>query len=326
MPTQLLILARAVHYGSGLILAGVVTFRWLVLLPSLRGEAEEAWQSWTLFFRWLNRLFLGSGVMLVVSGFALFWAVAAEMSGASLRESLDGEILRTVLFHTQFGWICLWRLGLAILLGLTAWKLTHDRWIFRPNVSALEIMMSILVAALLALVAGTGHAAARGGVDFFLRVAADGLHLLAASVWPTGLLPFALFLVAARRAENFSNLPPILAVVRRFSAVSFITVGVMVVTGMVNSWFLVGNMGALFTTPYGHILCLKLSLFAGILGFAAWNRFRLLPALFLYTDALADKNVTPLLRRLQNFVLAELVLAVGVIAVVSVLGITPPPR
>ena len=48
---------------------------------------------------------------------------------------------------------------------------------------------------------------------------------------------------------------------------------------LVNSWFLVGSISALFTTPYGQLLAIKLFLVAGMLGFAALNRFWLVPSL-----------------------------------------------
>src|SRR5277367_6737232 len=103
MSATLLIWARAFHFGSGMILVGVVAFRWLVLLPAFAGEADETWQKFTPLFRKLRALFLWSGAILILSGAALFWAVASGMSGASLTESLTWDTLGTVLFQTQFG-------------------------------------------------------------------------------------------------------------------------------------------------------------------------------------------------------------------------------
>ena len=48
---------------------------------------------------------------------------------------------------------------------------------------------------------------------------------------------------------------------RRFSALSLGCVSVLVVSGLSNSWLLVGSIGALFTTPYGLLLLFKLTLF-----------------------------------------------------------------
>jgi len=326
MTTALLILARAFHFGSGMILVGVVAFRWLVLLPAFAGEADETWQKFTPLFRRLHALFLGSGIILVVSGAALFWAVAAGMSGTSLTESLTRDTLGTVLFQTQFGSVFQWRLGLAVALGVMMWGLVRNQWQLRRKPSLLETAAGFVATALVVSMAWTGHAAATGGPDFWWRVMADATHLFAASIWPTGLLPFALFLGCARQVDDISRLGPVLATARRFSSVSFITVGILITTGIINTCFIVGSFQALVTTDYGRILCLKLFLFLVILGIAVWNRYRLLPLILLRANTSEKSLVFPLLQCLQNFVATEFSVAIVVIIVVSVLGTTPPPR
>jgi type III secretory pathway component EscT len=77
MTTSLLILSRFVHFGSGMILVGVVAFRWLILLPAFAGEPDTTWQAFMPLFLRLHQLFIGAGIGLVVSGLALFWAVSA---------------------------------------------------------------------------------------------------------------------------------------------------------------------------------------------------------------------------------------------------------
>jgi copper resistance protein D len=326
MTTTLLLCARAFHFGSGMILVGVVAFRWLVLLPAFAGETDETWQKFAPLFRRLHALFLWSGVILAASGAALFWAVASGMSGASLSESLTADTLGTVLFQTQFGSIFQWRIGFAVLLGMLMWGLSRKQWQTQRKSSLLEIAAGSVSTALIVSMAWTGHAAATGGPDFKWRVLADATHLWAASIWPTGLLPFALFLRCARKVDDLSHLRPVLATARRFSTVSFIIVGILITTGIINACFIVGSFSALVATDYGRLLCLKLFLFLVILRLAAWNRYRTLPLLDLRARTSEKSLVFPLLLRLQGFVLTEFGLAVAVIVVVSVLGTTPPPR
>ena len=326
MTTTLLICARAFHFGSGMILVGLVAFRWLVLLPAFAGEADETWQKFAPLFRKLHALFLWSGAILIVSGAALFWAVAAGMSGASLTESLTWDILGTVLFQTQFGSVFQWRLGLAVILGMMMGKLAWEKWQTRRKSSLLEKAAGFVATALIVSMAWTGHAAATGGPDFKWRVLADATHLFAASIWPTGLLPFALFLGCARRIDGYSHLQPVMATARRFSTVSFLIVGILIATGIINTYFIVGSFSALVTTHYGRLLCLKLFLFLVILGIAAWNRYRMLPLLLLRASTSEKSPVIPLLQRLQSFVMTEFGLAVAVVVVVSILGTTPPPH
>ncbi len=325
MTTTLLIWARAFHFGSGLILVSVVVFRWLILMPAFAGETEESWQEFAPLFIRLRALFLWSGLVLILSGVAWFWAVASGMSGLSLMDSLTEDTLGTVFFQTQFGSVCRGRIGLAVVLAvLMAWLARKGRMI-RPSVSLLERGVGIIAIGLLVSIAGTGHAAAAGGADFAWRVLADATHLLAAAIWPTGLLPFALFLGGVRRSAELSNMCPTLAVVGRFSDVSFVTVGILIATGIVNACFIVGSFAALVDTDYGRLLCLKLFLLLIILGIAAWNRYRLVPLVFADAGS-PEKKLAPALQRLKVFVTIEFALAVGIIFVVSILGITPPPR
>jgi len=326
MPNSLLILARALHFGSGMILVGVVAFRWLVLLPAFAGESDETWQKFTPFFRKLHFLFVGAGIVLIASGFLWFWAVSANMSSSSLTDSLSLDTLSTVFFQTQFGTVCQWRIGFAVVLAFAMGALAWKRWTLQRKRSWLEIAAGLLAAALVVSIAWTGHAAATGGADFWWRVLADATHLFAATIWPTGLLPFALFLGCARRLPDDAILLPTLSAAARFSSLSFLVVGVLIATGTINTYFIVGSFQALVTTDYGRLLCLKLFLLLLILGIAARNRYHLLPRLLSPASTPNHSPLIPLLSRLQGFVLTEFCVAVTIVVVTSVLGTTPPPR
>ena len=97
-------------------------------------------------------------------------------------------------------------------------------------------------------------------------------------------------------------------------------------TGVINGYFLVGSLSALFNTPYGEVLLVKLFLFFIILCVAGWNRYRLLPAFFAKTSSDHRDEAVTLLAKLRTFVLIEFSLAVGILAVVSLLGTMPPSR
>ena len=131
-----------------------------------------------------------------------------------------------------------------------------------------------------------------------------------------GLLPLAIFLT---RAEVSISLGERAAdVLRRFSALSLGCVSVLVLSGLSNSWLLVGSLGALFTTPYGALLLFKLTLFALLLGFGARNRGIIKKKLHL--PAISHG----LLAQLRRNVFCEICLGLTVIAIVGWLGITPP--
>ena len=61
------------------------------------------------------------------------------------------------------------------------------------------------------------------------------------------------------------------AATSRFSLVGMAAVATLLATGIVNSWYLVGNVDALLNTHYGKLLLIKLALFLGMVGIAAFN-------------------------------------------------------
>jgi putative copper export protein len=189
--------------------------------------------------------------------------------------------------------------------------LIRSNWTGRP--SPIEIGAGIPAVLLLVSNSLAGHAAALG--VFSWRVVPDVVHLLAVSVWPAGLLFFAFFLSAARDRPATVE---IRGVVGRFSNVSFVAVMILLLTGALNARCLVGSFSAFVTTSYGHVLDLKLFLVGSIVLVAAWNRYRIVPAFF------RAQPTAP--RFLRGFVLIELALALLIVFVVSILGMTPPPK
>ena len=94
---------------------------------------------------------------------------------------------------------------------------------------------------------------------------------------------------------------------------------VLILTGLVNSWFLVGSISALITTAYGQLLLAKLVLFTGMLGLAMANRFWLVPSLIQNADGSSAS-----LFKLHQHVISEQVLGTIVLVIVSILGTMEP--
>jgi copper resistance protein D len=95
-------------------------------------------------------------------------------------------------------------------------------------------------------------------------------------------------------------------------------VTVLILSGISNSWLLVGSVHALFTTPYGRLLLVKLTLFGMLVSFGARNRL-LVKAKLPGASANLD-----LLAQLGRDVLCEIYLGVAVLVIVACLGVTPP--
>jgi putative copper resistance protein D len=96
---------------------------------------------------------------------------------------------------------------------------------------------------------------------------------------------------------------------------------VVLATGMVNAWILVGSLHALIATGYGRLLMLKLALFAVMLLFAAPNRFWLTPRLAPPSGSELQREA---LGRLARNSMIEIALALMIFAIVGMLGTLHP--
>ncbi|SEE05862.1 copper transport protein [Streptomyces sp. 3213] len=110
--------------------------------------------------------------------------------------------------------------------------------------------------------ASAEHASA--GIQVPVAMTSAVLHLLAMSVWLGGLTAL---LTVLYRSSDLDAAP-----VARFSRLAFISVTVLVVTGIYQSWRGLGSWNALTGTSYGHILLVKLGAVVLLLAAAAWSR------------------------------------------------------
>jgi len=150
------------------------------------------------------------------------------------------------------------------------------------------------------------------------------LHLLAAGVWLGGLPLLALLLTWAQRADHASAERIAAEATRRFSAVGLGSVLLLIVTGVYNTWTLVGSIPALLGTPYGQLLLVKLSLLLPLLGLAMVNLWYFKPHLARVVAAQQRRQTREILRRLQRRLLCEAALGVAILIIVGSLGVTPP--
>jgi putative copper resistance protein D len=159
-----------------------------------------------------------------------------------------------------------------------------------------------------------GHAGAGPGLAGQFLLTADALHLLAASAWIGGLPPLAMLLAGTSRAKEPGWPGVVATAIHRFSILGIASVGVLLVSGIINTWYEVGSVGSLIENPYGRLVLLKLGLFAAMLGIAAVNRFHLTPRI-----AAAGS-----VHHLQRNSWAETALGLAAVLVVGFLGTMAP--
>ncbi|MFE2548789.1 copper resistance CopC/CopD family protein [Streptomyces sp. NPDC059355] len=102
------------------------------------------------------------------------------------------------------------------------------------------------------------------GIQPGIAMPADILHLLAVAAWLGGLTAL---LVALHKVPDMER-----EAVRRFSRVAFVSVLVLAVTGVYQSWRQVGSWSALTGTSYGQLLLVKIGLVAVLVGIAYVSR------------------------------------------------------
>ena len=316
--TTLLVLARSAHFAGALLLFALPFFAGWILRPALAGATPETSDILAPYGRTLRKWFMGALLVEALSGAAWFWLVTVQMSGASLGSLPASDDLNTVLWQTQFGQLWLGRsVALAALLAITAFAPQRSFFFFGKGLFWSGLVLAVSGALLVSL-AWAGHAAA-GIHDRNAHLLADTLHLLLGAVWPIGLAPFALFLRQAGRNGRTLPMETALAVIRRFSRTSLAVVFVLMVTGLVNGWLLVGSWPNLFETLYGRLLLAKVALTGLMIGLGAWNRFMRTPGLTLAPETAARYAA------LCRNVVAEAALAGVVLLIVGIMGTTPPP-
>jgi putative copper resistance protein D len=176
----------------------------------------------------------------------------------------------------------------------------------------------------LATLAWTGHGSVDEGSIGWLHLSADILHLIASAAWVGALLGLILLVTRPIARVDSDHLNLTHRALHGFGTIGTIVVSTLIVTGLVNSWLLVGfaNVLTLPTTLYGQLLIAKLLLFTAMLVLAALNRFRLTPAFEL---SIARADHLGALVALRRSLALETTLVVVILGLVAWLGTLAPP-
>jgi copper transport protein len=287
--------------------------------PLTRRIEARAW--------WLLRVAWWATLVGTLAGLLLHGPFTA---GLPLSRALDATLLAQTL-GTRFGGI--WAVRVLLLLLLVAFLRVWVQGVAAWTRTSAWVAVGVLAAALAVTPALSGHAAR--GPDVAVGAVVGVVHFSAAAVWFGGLVLLGTCLLPGAEVGGLRAVP-------RFSSVAFTAMVVIVVTGLAQGWRQVGSLQALGETAYGRLLVAKVGVFLLLLAVAARSRVlvrRKLMARVLVGAAAsprpargasrpglseaADAESLWLLRRL---VLAEVIIALVVLAVTALLGIATPPR
>ena len=98
------------------------------------------------------------------------------------------------------------------------------------------------------------------------------LHILGVAFWIGAFVPL-------YRVAGGTNLRIAGTIAHEFGNNALWVVGLLTGVGAITLWILTGNIFKALYTPYGQFFALKLTIFSAVMGFAAWNKLRLTPAL-----------------------------------------------
>lgn len=291
---------RWLQYSGAVVLLGVPLF----LLFSFRG-ADGPNLAWT------RPSLIVAALVVGLASFAALVAQTAVMAG-SLSEAVKPASLSFMIAGTTLGMAMVARAVVAVLglVLVVAMKPGRPLW-------GLTVSAGVLVAVSFAW---TGHGAATEGPGGGLHLGADIVHAIAAALWLGALAALTILLVRRTTPDDVA----IHRALHGFAGLGTLAVVLLVLTGLVNSWFLVGpaRVGDLGTSLYGQLLIAKLILFGLMLALAASNRFRLTPAL---GSAVPAGEPSAALRDLRRSLLLETGLGLALLAVVAIMGTLPPP-
>jgi putative copper resistance protein D len=309
-----LIYARAIHFAATMPVVGVVLFAVFVAAPAWRGAGSNSAVAVNVRTRLAVIAWIGLALA-AIAGTAWLVLTAAGMSGLPTAQVFGDGVLWTVLSQTTFGRAWLIRFVLACALAATLPALLSPQGHKSPW---LEAVAAILAAAFAGALAWSGHAAGGLGGEAILHPAADVLHLIAAAAWVGALLPLIVLLAAA--SADDASLAIARAATVRFSILGIVSVGTLLVTGVVNTYYLAGSVPALLHTDYGRLLLIKIALFLAMVAIATVNRFQLTPQL-LQQNIAASRDA---LRQLRRNAAIEALAGATIIAIVAALGTMPP--
>ena len=314
---------RWLQFVAILLVIGAVSFRFLVLgflrrdsrsegeaaEPPMVAEAEQR----AAHIGHLAALVLA--VTLVLRLVAQSYAMHGSESAFSI--SLNAHMLRSTVWG--HGWLL--QLVGIVLVGAgyhgakqgvrVATKTDGGEYLESPVMWWRVALIGVVIVAFSP--AFSGHAASAPKFTA-LAIAADGMHVLAASSW-LGSLTMVVFagLIAIAHQPAAVRGPLVRSLINAFSPVALASAGLAATTGLFAAWLHVGTIPNLWSTRYGITLLIKLSIL-GVVTFTGFYNWRFVK------PRLGTEGAT---LHLQRSARVEVAVALLVLAVTAVLVASP---
>ena len=310
--TPTLVVARWITFLSVMSAIGIFVLRMLIARPMIRRVRDTE-------LRWVSIAFaVASGVALVAIPVYLLLATAKF----ALRSVFAIDAIVPLIRVSAFG---RGLVDLELCFALFVVAALAAIWVDRPDrpqrsIAELLSMVGALVgaAAVLVIPGLAGHAAETSPRGWSLLF--DWTHLVTGSVWIGGLIGL---LVLWRSLPVARRVAGLIVCVPRFSNVAFVSVNLLIVSGVAAAVIHLPTLSSLWQTSYGKTILVKVALLGGAMMLAAVNLLRTKPRLAA-SEHLPELG-TPTSILLRRLVTAEVVIVSAAIFAAAVLSSLPPP-
>ena len=313
-------MARFTAFAAHALLFGLVVILIFVLRPSFKALGGPEWdRGRARIADRLEGLVQASLMASVVA--TLIVVLLQSILNAEIRgDDIDVDSLLAV-FETSFGQWSALRLPLAVGLSIMLVRRVRD-WSMagagdsRPAPSPTWwLAWAGMALGLLATSSLSGHAAV--ATPRWVSLPNDLIHLASGSVWFTGVIVLSVILPSGWRAAGSDGRLRLLAAsVERFSHVAMVSIGIVAVTGTINSFLHIGKLADFVDTGYGKALFVKILFFFGILALGGVNHYFVSARL---QKAVADGTPTASQRLFRKTIAVELAIALTIIGVTGLL-------
>jgi copper transport protein len=329
---------RWLEYLAMMTLFGGFAFRLLILSPVLRGahglEAGERAAGLAASERRFVKLSWWALALLALATLAALVLQTSAVMDISLGEALSPARLYEVLTRTGYGvpWLLQGATTVALALVVLLLARRAGATDYEHHLSSAAnrglLWAGVIVSALMMLAPSlTGHARA-AAAEYHFTVFSDWLHLVAAGFWVGGLFHLALTMTrGVSGLEGRGRLRVLESTIPLFTRLAVASTIVIALTGVYNSWIHVDSFRALWGTPYGITLLVKVAVFLVMVALGGLNTFVIHPkAKRLLEDDAATHEHTKLDRSFYRSVGVEAVLGVAALLAAAVLVFLQPAR
>ena len=235
-----------------------------------------------------NSAFLGLSISILA-----FISIAGNLGG-DLKSIFELELIE-LSFETIQG-----KSNLYLIVGFSFLSLSHY---FPPLVfRAFNILGAILIIISFIVV---GHSLSQGIFSQFLVL----IHIICLSFWLGSFLPLRYMCTI----KNFTNL---YFIADNFGRYAVVYIGILILTGLIFSYILLGGILPLITSTYGNVLLIKLFIVSMILIIGTINKFRIVPEM--------KKDLSTGQIKLKNSINIEIISSVLVLFTTSILTTSLP--